>query len=185
MTEQPLAGGNVTPGVVRIGDTVRRPTGPHTPAVHALLRHLEDDGFDGAPRVLGIDEQGREIHTYVEGAVAWPWHALGPVRTDDGLRKVARTVRDYHEAVASFVPPPDAQWNDIVTDDGDELICHNDLAYWNLILEPSGRWVFIDWDMAAPGTRLHDLAKAARNLVPLFPETEDGWPYTQRLSILC
>ncbi|MFI2076838.1 MULTISPECIES: hypothetical protein [Streptomyces] len=33
---QPLPGGNVSAGVVRIGDTVRRPAGPWTPAVHAL-----------------------------------------------------------------------------------------------------------------------------------------------------
>ena len=43
--EIPLAGGDVTEGVVRIGDTVRRPAGPHSPLVHALLRHLEAAGF--------------------------------------------------------------------------------------------------------------------------------------------
>ena len=47
--------------VVRIGDTVRRETGPWTTAVHALLRHLEETGYPYAPRVLGIDEQGKEI----------------------------------------------------------------------------------------------------------------------------
>ena len=34
-----LAGGNLG-GAVRVGDTVRRPVGPWTPAVHALLGHL-------------------------------------------------------------------------------------------------------------------------------------------------
>jgi hypothetical protein len=47
--------------VERVGDTIRRGTGPWTPAVHALLRHLEAVGFDAAPRVLGFDEQGREV----------------------------------------------------------------------------------------------------------------------------
>jgi hypothetical protein len=61
-----LTGGRITQGVVRVGNTVRRPTGPHTPFVHSLLRHLEEVGFDGAPRVLGIDEQGREILTFIE-----------------------------------------------------------------------------------------------------------------------
>ena len=41
--------------MVRVGDTVRRPAGPWTPAVDALLRHLEDVGFPGAPRALGRD----------------------------------------------------------------------------------------------------------------------------------
>ncbi len=58
--EIPLLGGN-TSTVVRVGDTVRRNAGPWTPAVHALLRHLEYVGFTGAPRALGMDEQGREV----------------------------------------------------------------------------------------------------------------------------
>ena len=67
--EQVLAGGCTTQGVVRIGNTVRRPTGAHTPFVHSLLHHLQESGFDGAPRVLGIDGQGREILTFIEGYV--------------------------------------------------------------------------------------------------------------------
>ena len=51
MTEEQLEGGNVG-GAVRVGDTVRRSAGPWTPAVHALLAHLADKGFTGAPRPL-------------------------------------------------------------------------------------------------------------------------------------
>src|SRR5205814_3427448 len=69
--EEPLSGGNLSASVVRIGATVRRPTGPWTPAVHALLGHLADVGFDGAPRVLGFDDAGREILEYIEGEVPW------------------------------------------------------------------------------------------------------------------
>jgi hypothetical protein len=61
--EIPLAGGNMSSGVVRVGDTVRRPAGAWTPAVHALLSHLDSVGFRGAPRPLGIDEHGREVLT--------------------------------------------------------------------------------------------------------------------------
>src|SRR5690349_7680727 len=64
--EQRLSGGN-TGGAVRIGDTVRRAAGPWTPAVHALLQHLEAVGFAGAPRAHGFDEQGREVLTYLPG----------------------------------------------------------------------------------------------------------------------
>jgi hypothetical protein len=59
--EIPLAGGDVTEGVVRVGDTVRRPVGPHSPLVHALLAHLESVGFEGAPRFLGIDGSPRSL----------------------------------------------------------------------------------------------------------------------------
>ena len=60
MTETVLAGGDLNL-VVRVGDSVRRPLGSWSSAVHALLRHFELVGFDGAPRFLGIDDQGREI----------------------------------------------------------------------------------------------------------------------------
>ena len=68
--EVPLLGGDMTEGVVRVGRTVRRPVRPHTAAVHGLLRHLEAAGFDGAPRVLGIDAKNREVLTYLAGVVA-------------------------------------------------------------------------------------------------------------------
>ena len=75
MEEVPLTGGNVTVGLVRVGDTVRRPAGPWTPAVHALLVHLHDVGFDGAPRSLGLDERGRHVVEWIDGAVTHPYVA--------------------------------------------------------------------------------------------------------------
>lgn len=46
-----------------------------------------------------------------------------------------------------------------------DLIAHHDLAPWNLVV--GDQWVFIDWDMAAPGSRLWDLAYALHGFVPL------------------
>lgn len=70
MDEQPLAGGFVT-AVVRIGDTVRRAQPPDPDFVHALLGLFERHGWRGAPRFLGIDEQGREMLSFLDGHVAW------------------------------------------------------------------------------------------------------------------
>src|SRR5205823_1806197 len=90
--EVPLAGGDVTAGVVRVGATVRRPVQPQTPAVHAFLRHLEAAGFEGAPRVLGIDGQGREVLSFVPGDV--PPRPLPPwAATDGALAGLARLQR--------------------------------------------------------------------------------------------
>jgi hypothetical protein len=164
-TEIPLDGGNMNSGVVRVGDTVRRPAGPWTPAVHALLNHLNGAGFQGAPRPLGLDEHGREVLTFIPGAVAWPdhFHLLDP---EDRLRQAARLIREFHDAVAEFTPPHDAQWQTLIPADGAEIIAHHDLAPWNLVINDA-RWAFIDWDVAAPGTRLWDLAYAIHAFVPL------------------
>jgi hypothetical protein len=164
-TETPLSGGNMSSGVVRSGDTVRRPAGPWTPAVHALLAHLHDAGFRGAPRPLGIDERGREVLTFIPGTPAWPaqFHLLDD---DAQLRRAVRLIRDFHDAVTGFTPPPDARWQALTPADGDEIIAHHDLAPWNLVIG-SRQWAFIDWDTAAPGTRLWDLAYAMHGFAPL------------------
>ncbi len=128
----PLAGGTANRGrVIRVGDTVHRPVGPHTPAVHALLRHLAARGFDAVPRVVGMSERA-EVLGYLDGAAATepiPAWAL----TDSALRSVGALLRDYHAACAGFDvtgwhwqrPLPRPWQGSIVT--------HNDLNPANVI----------------------------------------------------
>lgn len=150
-----------------MGDTVRRPAGAWTPAVHRLLAHLERAGFGGAPRALGIDDRGREIVGYVEGKIVWPDHP-SLLAGDDALAQVARLIRSYHDAVAGF-DADGSVWADLGADrtGPPELVCHNDLGPWNLIHRPDGSWAFIDWDLAAPGRRDWDLGWALLGLIPL------------------
>jgi Ser/Thr protein kinase RdoA (MazF antagonist) len=171
--EIPLAGGEVTDGVVRVGGTVRRPVGPHTPAVHALLRHLEAVGFDGAPRVLGIDGKNREILTYLPGKIPGrplPAYAVA----EPTLVALARLQRSFHEAVASFRPPPGARWDGVLTPLVDaplEIVCHCDLNPENVVFcdAPGGPrpYAFIDFDLARPATRLVDIIQTLRHWAPL------------------
>ncbi len=160
--EHILAGGNVSGAVVRVGDTVRKPSGPWTPAVDALLSHLGAAGFAGAPRPLGRDDQGRQVLEYVPGQIA---QDLPPLDTN-GLHRVGQMIRGFHDKSEEFEPSPDARWNVVIPPDREELICHHDLAPWNLVIG-GDRWVFIDWDGAGPGSRLWDLAYAIAGFVPL------------------
>jgi hypothetical protein len=165
--EQRLPGGN-TGGAVRIGDTVRRVPGRWTPSVHALLRHLEAVGFDGAPRALGFDDQGREVLSFVPGetvGTARPWP--GWVHSEDALCQVGRWLRDYHAAVTGFVPPANAVWREGGTWRPGMIVGHNDAAPYNAAWT-DGRLVgFFDWDFAAPVTPEWDLAFTAFAWVPL------------------
>jgi aminoglycoside phosphotransferase (APT) family kinase protein len=166
--EIPLTRGNVSAGVVRVGATVRRPAGPWTPAVHALLTHLRDLGFRAAPRPLGLDEQGREVLEFVPGTTVWP-DRFAEVGPRDRLARVGRLIRELHDAAAAFTPPPDAVWRVVIPpedDGGGEIIAHHDLAPWNLVTDGDA-WTFIDWDGAGPGSRLWDLAYAVKAFVPL------------------
>ncbi len=174
MSEQRLPGGN-DGGAFLVDGTVRRATGPWTPAVHALLRHLEARGFAGAPEVLGTDEQGREVLTYLAGeTVGWakPWPAW--VHSDEAVVEVGQWLASYHRAVADFVPLAGARWriSQRPWRPGD-VIGHNDAAPYNAVwaAEPSatGRHLvgFVDWDFAAPCPPLWDLAFVVFSWVPL------------------
>jgi Ser/Thr protein kinase RdoA (MazF antagonist) len=146
-SETPLTGGWVTAGVVRVGETLRRPTGWSTPFVHALLRHLEHVGFDDAPRVLGVDEQEREILTFLEGEVPSDCRAI--IWDDRQLAAAARLLRRFHDATAGTELAG-----------SHEVVCHNDFGPWNLVWRQGLPAAIIDFDEAAPGSRMDDLGYA-------------------------
>jgi hypothetical protein len=181
VSETVLEGGDVNV-VVRVGDTVRRPTGEWSPAVHALLRHYEAVGFAGAPGFLGIDEEGREILSFVEGHAA-----LAPLPdSDEVLVELARLLRRAHEALAGFEPPEDAAW---FSGGEGPLICHRDLFPPNVIFRAGMPVALIDWDLAGPAEALDDVVSAASHWAPLRTDAalwglpEDRQP--ERVRLLC
>jgi hypothetical protein len=188
MSEQPLVGGmDAGRGVVRVGDTVRRP-GMAAP-VRALLRHLEAVGFRGAPRHLGTDEQGRDVLSWVAGDVPVPPYPDWAL-TDAALVSLGRLVRDYHEAVASFhsggLAGWSAEWSDPA---GGPVVCHNDLFPENVVFRDGAVVALIDFDMAAPGRPLWDLVIAAEEWVPLHApgarmSSSDSLDAVRRLGLL-
>jgi hypothetical protein len=171
-TEVQLSGGTANRGLVtRVGDTVRRPANGATAGVHALLHHLRSTGFTGAPLPLGVDERGREILTYVDGAVPiqpYPGWAL----TDDALVSVARLLRGYHDAVESFDPTPYRWVAEIPSGFGPRLVGHNDPNLDNVVFRRGSAAALIDFDLAAPGSRVWDVAVAARLWAPLRAEQD-------------
>ena len=183
--EQPLDGGNSTPEIVRVGNTVRRAAGPWTPFVHQFLNHLADRSYP-APRPLGMDEKGREILSFIPGDRVHP-NNPALVASSRGLRRVGRLIADYHRAQEGFVAPVDAVWRREGRDPtgADEVLAHNDLAPWILVAGPTD-WVFIDWDLLAPGRRVWDLAWAVHSFVGLWPESElDDATVVQHIAAFC
>lgn len=153
--EHSLGGGNTSGAVVRIGDTVRKPWSRSTPSVLSFVEALRSSGID-VPQPLGRDECGRQLQEFVPGTLAIDRLPL-PATV---LLEVGRLVRAIHDASEHFVPDPQDVWETAIPAPGDDLVCHNDLAPWNLIM--GDRLVFIDWDSSAPSTRLWDLAYAAQ-----------------------
>jgi Phosphotransferase enzyme family len=145
--EEGLIGGAQTAGIVRVGATVRRPLHARSGYVHEVLRHLEQAGFAGAPRFLGIDGQGREILSYFEGEVL----VGSPVRLPDArIASAGRLIRRFHDATAGTA-----------LTHGQEVVAHNDLGPHNIVFAGDEAVGIIDWDEGvAPGRRLVDFAHA-------------------------
>jgi hypothetical protein len=170
--EEVLTGGHASGAVVRVGDTVRKPWLGTTGRTVAYLRSLRDQGID-LPQPGGPDERGRLVLEWVPGEIAAARGPLDPAL----LRRVGRLVRAIHDA--SGVLPVPGDWEVLLPADEPDLLCHNDLAAWNLVID-GDRLVFIDWDGAGPSTRLWDLAYAAISFGHLFPD-QDPLQAAQRL----
>ncbi|MFJ8511050.1 phosphotransferase [Streptomyces avermitilis] len=163
MPESFLPGGFVN-AVVRVGDTVRRPASAKF--VGDLLRLLEASGWGGAPRYFGVDDEGREVLSYLDGHVAWEPRQPAAVSSDESLVTVARLVREFHDLTAGTPLAGDQ-----------EVVCHNDLSPKNTVYQLCGGELrpvaFIDWDLAAPGARIHDIAHVCWQYLDLGPSATD------------
>jgi hypothetical protein len=175
MSEVTLPGGNTT-GAVLISDVVHKRASPWTPTVHAVLRHLEDAGFAGAPRALGFDDQGREMLSYLPGETIggrepWPRWAWA----DAMLVQVGQWLRRLHDLTADFTPPADEHWFIGGAMRPGLIIGHQDAAPYNAVVDGDRLVGFYDWDIAGPSTREWDLAFSVLPWVPLTPPN-DGTP---------
>lgn len=160
--EKKLDGGRITPGVTKIGNTVRRPEKKNSEYISQVLTFLEQNQFKHSQRYLGKDKENRDMFAYVEGFVP---PDLG-YTTDQQLHTFMKIVRKFHDISMEFVKT-------------DELVlCHDDLSPCNVVFKDDRPWVIIDWDGVHPDERWQDLTyilwlwinlgyhKRKRNIVP-------------------
>lgn len=200
--EIPLKGGGRT-SVWRKGRVVLRETGPWGASVHSLLRHLENVGFSGSPRVVGsgFDRHGREVLTYIDGKSMHPkpWD-------EQTLYDIGKLLRDLHNATTSFSIPAGAiwrAWHGREHGSKKKVIGHCDTGPWNILRTNEFSLALIDWEVAGPvdptidlaqccwlNAQLHDDDVAAR--VGLAPSVDrayhlrcilDGYELPKRLRV--
>ncbi len=165
--EYPLGG-----DVVRVGDSVRRNARPWSHSVHLLLAHLHTRGFDRCPRPLGFDDRGREVFEFIEGQ---PWDAVDPwsLWSESTLVEESRLISAFHAAQVGFALGDESAWCPTERDPGPaEVVCHNDFGLHNLVFRNGTPYAVVDFDLAAPGSRLWDLAFCAISSVPLHDPSD-------------
>ena len=158
--------GNVG-GAVRIGDTVHRGTGIWTEAVHALLDYLSTR-VPGVPAVLGYDEHGREVLSYLHGRVV---DIDTELLSREQIVSVVSWTREFHQAVAGFSHPGPWRYFRVAEP---SLIGHNDIAPYNVCFDGDEVAGVFDWDLAGPTTPLLELAFIAWNCVPMWRDIGTG-----------
>ena len=176
--EQQLDGGIANAGqVVRVGPHVLRPSSPHSGSIHAFLRAVRHAGFEGASSPVGIDEDGRERLVFIDGevpVVPYPdWS-----QSDTALASIARLLRGLHDAARGF-DPRGLTWDDALADPaGGTLVCHNDVEPSNVVFRDGIAVALLDFEFAAPGRPVYDVAQLARLCVPIdddFDQARLGW----------
>jgi hypothetical protein len=188
MTEEvALVGGVANAGsVVRVGAHVLRPANPHTASIHRFLLDLRDAGFDAAPRPIGLERDGRERLEYIEGGVG-----VSPfpewVQRDDALASIAELLRRFHDA-ARGISASGLAWSDEMADPaGGTVICHNDVCLENVVFRDGVAVALLDFDFAAPGRPVYDLAQMARMCTPIDDDVNaprQGWQPVDKLARL-
>lgn len=161
--------------IARVANTVRRPAGPWTESVHALLRHVRAMGFTAVPQPLGFDDAGNEIVTFLEGKVCnYPLSTAAA--SQEALVSAAQLLRAYHEATRSFLDHDLGSHTWLLpTQTPVEVICHGDFAPYNVVLNGRQTVGIIDFDTAHPGPRIWDIAYALYRWAPLtHPQNPDG-----------
>ncbi|KAA1424003.1 phosphotransferase [Mumia zhuanghuii] len=174
-----MAGGDVTDGLVRVGETVRRPVGPHSPLVVDVLAHLERVGFDGAPRFRGIDAAGRQVLSYVPGEVASrprpEW-----IADENRVASVARLLRRYDDAVETLGIPASAEGALGADPPGTParvagpptLVGHLDVTPDNVVFVDGEARALIDFDMVRPAARTEEVQNLLLWWAPLVPRPD-------------
>ena len=134
--------------------------------MHSALRFFAARDWPGAPRLLEELPDGAEALTYLPGRVPLRFPPDGWARSDAALVAVARLVRQFHDFTAG---------TDLA--DGAEVLCHADLAPNNTVYREESEgglpYAFIDWDLAAPGRRVEDVAHVCWQWLGLGPDVAD------------
>jgi hypothetical protein len=181
--EEDLDGGVANAGQVsKENNHVLRPSNPYSASIHQLLSALGAAGFEGASQPVAIQEDGRERLVYIEGDVPLPPYPTW-AQSDDALGSIAKLMGEFHHASFQF-DFAGLEWSDELADPvGGRVVCHNDVCLENVVFRNEVAVGLIDFDFAAPGRPVYDLAQFAHMCVPIDDDLSAsrlGWEAADR-----
>ena len=160
-------------GVVRTDAAVHKRSAPWTESVDAMLEHLAEHGFGHAPRVMGRDTEGRQLLSWIDGAVPGS-SELGSAWTPESLAEpaiiaAAQLLRQMHDAMVGFDPQePVWMYHGRCRLSVGQIVGHGDVGPWNTVYRDGTPIAFIDFDSAGPTYPIIEAAQAAWAFVPIL-----------------
>lgn len=127
-----------------------------------LMAGMEEHMLPGG-RVTGVVRVGNTVRR--------------PVSSDASLARAGELTRELHDLTAGTALAGES-----------EVVCHNDLWPGNIVYRDVGQGLqpvaFIDWDLASPGERIHDVARLCRQYAGWW-ETNDPAEVARRSRVIC
>lgn len=147
------------------GQSIARRMGPHSVAIHQLLKHFEQRGITRVPRLLST-AGSFEVLSLLPGApIARPWPAAA--LSLELIRDVGALVRKLHESTRDFRLSEDVAFVGGNTNSHGSVVVHGDVGPWNTLLHNGQLSGIIDWDMACFGDPITDVVGIAVEFGPL------------------
>jgi len=152
--------------VYRVGDTIERAAKPWSQSVWRFLRHLQGHGLP-VEQIISVDEN-HEISRFVDAEM------VHPNKWDDGaLFEVGQLVAKLHSSSRSFSPASGDIWQKWclreIGNPIEHIICHGDIAPWNMLTKNGKPHLLIDWEYTGPCDPIVELARVCW----LFPQLFD------------
>lgn len=185
-----------------VDGVVYRPRQPWSEQVQALLVHLEDQDFAGSPRPLGFAPDGREMVSYLPGETLSE-STRTTFQRDKVLVSAARLLRSFHDSTVGY-DQIDSPWygeshpgeespswaQDTNATQSQIVVCHNDFAPYNCVLNDGRVTGVFDFDTAEPAPRRWDVTYAVFRFCPLSdPSNSEAfgslWEQRRRLRLFC
>ena len=151
--------------VYRQGNFVYRKEQPWSKSVRRFLSHLEGFGLP-VEHIVQVRD-GMELADFVEGEMIHPnrW-------PDDALYEIGMLAAQLHKAARCYLPAQDdlfQPWCLREIGGKDRILCHGDLAPWNVLMEHGHLKVLVDWEYTGPLDPMVELAR----ICWLFPQLVD------------
>ena len=156
---------------------IYKPVQPWSKQIADYLAFLRSKGFYNVPEPLGFDELGNQIFSYVDGETC-DYPLSDEIKSEATLCSAAELLRKYHDVSEQYIRTetfPLDGWM-FPAKDPIEVICHNDFAPYNICFNEGQAIGLIDFETAAPGPRIWDIAYALYRFAPFTnPSNKDGF----------